>query len=83
MVDSSEDNFEDSDATAESIMQSPSGRNWISLRKFAILIEHSYPTVLRWVKADPPKLQAVRIGGRWRVYEDEVKRFLEYGNRDE
>lgn len=56
------------------------GRKWIRLRKFAELIGKSYPTVLKMVKSDPPKVRAVLVGGTYRVYEDEVRRFLTEGN---
>lgn len=54
------------------------GRNWISLKRFAVLAEKSYPVCLKLVRAG--KVRAIRVGGTYRIYEDEVRRFLREGN---
>lgn len=53
-------------------------RGWISLRQFAQIIEVSYPTVLAMQKRG--EISTVKVGGLWRVYTDEVQRFLAFGN---
>lgn len=59
------------------------GKNYATLRQTARLLGKSYQTILRYIREDadsPPKLRAVRVGGEWRVYEDELRRFLSQGN---
>jgi excisionase family DNA binding protein len=53
-------------------------RDWVTLREFARIIGVTYQTVLRY-KADG-KIAVMRIGGRFRVSVDEVKRFEREGN---
>lgn len=55
------------------------GRNWVSLRQLTRLLGVTYQTSLRYVKQN--KVNAVRVGGQWRIYEDELRRFLQEGNR--
>lgn len=62
-------------------LKSLTGRKWISLRKFAVLIGKSYPTVLKMATHEPVKVEAIKIGGQYRIYEEEVRRFLLEGNR--
>jgi excisionase family DNA binding protein len=52
--------------------------NWVGLRKLALIIGRSYPTTLTMVKKG--YIDAVRVGGQWRVPEQEVWRFLKHGN---
>lgn len=54
------------------------GRNWVSLRQFAVVAEKSYPVCLKLVKAG--QVRAIKVGGTYRIYEDEVRRFLREGN---
>jgi len=54
------------------------GRNWVTLRQLSGLLGVTYQTVLRYVKEE--KIRAVKIGGSWRIYEEELRRFLEEGN---
>ena len=61
-------------------LKSLTGRNWISLRKFGELIGKSYPTVLKMATHEPVKVKAIKIGGQYRIYEEEVRRFLTEGN---
>lgn len=68
------------DDTGAPDLKALTGRKWISLRKFADLIGKSYPTVLKMANSDPQKVKAVRVGSQWRVYEEEVWRFLREGN---
>lgn len=53
-------------------------RGWISLRQFAALIDVSYPTGLAMVNRG--SVNAIRVGGIWRIYAIEVKRFQHEGN---
>lgn len=53
-------------------------KGWVSLRQVAALTGRTYQTVLKWKKSG--KIKAVQVGGTWRVYDDELKRFLAYGN---
>lgn len=59
------------------------GRKWITLRKFSQLVGKSYPTCLKMARATPQKVRAIKVGGTYRVYEEEVKRFLLEGNATE
>lgn len=56
-------------------------RGWVSLRQFAALIGVSYPTVLKMRKRD--EVIAQRVGGTWRVYTGEVRRFMLEGNANQ
>lgn len=70
-------------------LQTLVGRNWVSLGQACDLIEISYQTGMRYIrpgkdklgKETPPKLKAVRVGGTWRIYEEELRRFLDAGNQ--
>jgi len=55
-----------------------SRRGWVSLRQFATLIGVSYPTACRM--RDRQEVNAVKVGGIYRVYSDEVQRFMSHGN---
>jgi hypothetical protein len=64
-------------------------RNWVSLRQVASLLGVTYHTILRYIKPTvddtgheiaPARLKVVKIGGQYRVYEDELRRFLSQGN---
>lgn len=64
------------------------GKGYCELRQACALIGISYQVGLKYIKPDPetgqaPRLRAVRVGGRWRVYEDELRRFLTFGNSPE
>lgn len=54
------------------------GRNWVTLHQFKELVGVTYQTALRYVKTK--KIRAIKIGGSWRVYEEELRRFLSEGN---
>lgn len=61
------------------------GRNYVTLRQFCTLVGRTYQTGLRWVKPDKDgkvKVKAVHVGGGWRIYEEELRRFLDHGNRE-
>lgn len=53
-------------------------RGWISLAQFGRLIGVSYPTILKM--KDQKKVRAIQVGHVYRVYTDEVERFLREGN---
>lgn len=53
-------------------------RGWVSLAGFARLAGVSYPTALRLKKQG--YINVIPVGGLWRVYTDEVERFLREGN---
>lgn len=67
-------------------LQELAGKNYATLRQVAKLTGRTYQTILRYIKPDPndpdkpPRLLAVKVGGEWRVYEDELRRFLTHGN---
>lgn len=46
----------------------------MTLKQLTNSQEVSYHTGLRWIREG--KLRAVKVGGTWRVYEDELRRFL-------
>ena len=64
-------------------LKDAAGRPYVSLRKAADLIGVTYQTVLRYIRSDPlipdsePLLKAVMVGKRWRVYADDLKKFLD------
>lgn len=55
-----------------------SGEKWVSIKTLSAILERSYPATLKMIKAG--HVRAVRIGGRWRIYESEVLRLLRKGN---
>ncbi len=55
-----------------------SARGWVSLRQFAVLSGVSYPTAC--AMRDRKDIKVVPVGGIYRIYADELKRFLEEGN---
>lgn len=66
-------------ATYAQVLSSLSKRGWVSVNQFAVLIGVSYPTILRM--RDRGDFKSIQIGGVYRVYQDEVSRFLEKGSR--
>jgi excisionase family DNA binding protein len=56
-----------------------SDKGYISLAQFALLEGVSYQTVLRW--KDQDLIKAVHVGGRFRIYDNEVDRWRREGNR--
>lgn len=57
---------------------STGGGGWVTLKKMAILIEKDYRTTRKLVVEG--KIRAIRVGGTFRIYEEEVRRFLQQGN---
>lgn len=53
------------------------GRNYVTLKQFAILLDVTYQTPLRWIRQG--KLKPVRVGKSWRIYEEEIRRFISSG----
>lgn len=53
-------------------------RGWTSLNGFAKIIGVTYPTAL--AMRNRGQVNCVQVGGVFRVYDDEVKRFLHQGN---
>lgn len=53
-------------------------KGWVSMHEFAQLIGVSYPTVMRMREAD--NFAYIRVGEQYRVYLEEVERFLREGN---
>jgi len=62
-------------------IQELASRGYISLSKFALLAGVSYPTALKLAKDG--KVETTQVGSVYRVYTDEVHRFLREGNRQE
>jgi excisionase family DNA binding protein len=54
------------------------GEGWVTLKKMAILIEKDYRTTRKLIVDG--KIRAIRVGGTFRIYESEVRRFLQQGN---
>lgn len=50
----------------------------VSLKKAAVLMGLSYPTLLKYVH--DKKVQAIWIGNGWKISKYEIRRFLEFGN---
>jgi len=59
-------------------LQTIVNKNWVTLKQMAALLGVTYQTILRYVREK--KLHAVKVGGTWRIYEDELRRFLAEGN---
>ena len=55
-----------------------SSKGWVSLRQMARLAGLHYLTILDARRMG--RLRAIKVGGRFRVYEDEIIRFLTEGN---
>lgn len=66
-------------------LQTLVGRNWVTWEQCATIIGVSYRTIRNWClpgkDGSPPKLETVKVGGHYRIYEDELRRFLTEGNR--
>lgn len=56
-------------------------QGWINLKQFASIAGVTQQTAASW--ANKGYIKAIRVGRERRVYIDEVKRFLNEGNRDE
>lgn len=66
-------------------------KNYVTLRTLSTVLGVTYRTALRYIKPTvdaetgneiaPAKIKAVRVGGTYRIYGDELRRFLEQGNR--
>lgn len=54
-------------------------RGWLSLNKFCLLAEISYPTATKLAKEG--KLEGIKVGGVTRIYAEEIRRFLAEGNK--
>lgn len=75
------DDREDDDLrepTKADVIARLAGRPWITLPMMAKLCGLHYQTIIQHAKSG--KLGAIRVGGRYRVYEDEIIRFLTEGN---
>lgn len=55
------------------------GKDWISLRQFAALMEVTYHTALKWKKRK--KFRWIEVGSEVRITEQEVRYCLESGTR--
>lgn len=59
-------------------LQETLGRKYVTLRQFCRLLGVTYHTGLRYIR--DKKVHAVKVGGSWRIYEEELTRFLNQGN---
>jgi excisionase family DNA binding protein len=59
------------------------GKNWVTIAQAAKILERDYRTVRGWVHPHPEtgitRIKAVKVGGQYRIYEDELKRILVEG----
>jgi excisionase family DNA binding protein len=69
---SSEQSSEEDDSTLDN------GKRWVDLHELARLVGVTYQTALRYKKDE--RFHAINVGGRWRVYKEELERFLKEGN---
>ena len=53
-------------------------RGWVSLPQLAKMIGVTYPTVIQMRRRG--QVKCIKVGGMWRIYEDELVRFLIEGN---
>lgn len=56
------------------------GRKWVSLHEFARIVGVTYQTALRY--KDLKNIEVVQVGGRFRVYLEELERFQREGNKN-
>ncbi len=59
-------------------LQTVANRKYLTLGQLGNVLGVTYQTVRRYVVDG--KLRAVKVGGSYRVYEDEIRRFLDMGN---
>jgi len=64
-------------SSAEQPKLPPLEENWVTLTDLCRSQKVGYRTGLAWIKSK--KLRAVMVGGRWRIYESELRRFLLVG----
>jgi excisionase family DNA binding protein len=64
-------------ALANRVMRLAS-KGWVSMHEFAQLIGVSYPTIMRMRESG--NFSYIRVGEQYRVYLEEVERFLREGN---
>lgn len=55
------------------------GKSYVTLNQLSGILGVTYRTARRYV--DAGKIQGVKVGGQYRIYEEEIRRFLESGNR--
>ena len=65
-------------STALPDLQELIGRNWITIGQLSQLVGVQYRTARKYVKQK--RIHATKIGGGYRIYETDLRRFLEYGN---
>lgn len=58
----------------------PHNRGWVSIAQLATLLERDYRTVRKWV--DEKRVHAIKVGGQYRIMEEEVRYILEHGTRE-
>lgn len=74
----------DTDHTGEGVGDETStpttSKGWVSIQQLAILMERDYRTVRKWVEEG--RVRAIRVGGRYRIFEEEIHYILKYGTRE-
>lgn len=75
-VDSSKPSGDD---TSKELVEAVEG-DYLTLTDFCRFMKVGYRTGLAWIKTG--KIKVVMVGGRYRIYESEIKRFLTEGNAD-
>jgi excisionase family DNA binding protein len=75
-----EDHIVDEDEDSSST-NTPENRGWITIRQMATILEKDYRTVRKWV-ADEKRILAVKVGGQYRIYREEVDYVLQNGTRE-
>jgi excisionase family DNA binding protein len=53
-------------------------RQYVTLNELATILNVEYRTARKYVRTN--KLKAIKCGGQYRIYEEELRRFLTYGN---
>ncbi len=69
----------DSSANNDAEGTSTEASDRISVKKFAEIIDRSYPNARRMIAEG--KVEAIKIGSRYMISMQEVHRFLSFGNR--
>jgi len=61
-------------------LPTPKDRGWVSIKQVATLLQRDYRTVRKWV--DEGRIQSIKVGGQYRIMEEEIRHILEHGTRE-
>jgi len=64
----------------EQSLPTPYDRGWVSIEQLATLMGRDYRTIRKWVAEQ--RVRSIKVGGQYRIMEEEVRHILEHGTRD-